>query len=127
VLGTYLEDQMRIVSTIVAVLLSLLYAAFCGGCERTEASGPSPAPAAALQPAPGTEVIVHFRRDALGALRDVPIPVSTHEFNESKVCVRGALRSMDEEWIVLERERGGDAWVPRGAILYLEVFGKPKS
>ena len=72
------------------------------------------------QPPTGENVIVQFRRDALGSAHGLPVSPTTGSRNGSDVCLSGELLSVNEEWIVLGNGRK-EHWIPRDVVLLIEV------
>ncbi|MBW3625455.1 MAG: hypothetical protein KY468_18830, partial [Armatimonadetes bacterium] len=68
----------------------------------------------------GQNVIIQFRRDALGAGASLPVPPTTQEWNGASVYLYGMLRGADAEWLTLERE-GKTYWIPRINVLLIEA------
>lgn len=78
----------------------------CGGPE-----------APALQT--GKACTVQFRRDALGAGANLPVPPMTHSMNGADTSVEGTLKRVTAEWLVIEKN-GKEIWIPKGVILLIE-------
>jgi hypothetical protein len=68
----------------------------------------------------GANCTIQFRRDALGAASGVPVPPLTGSFNGADTCVAGKLKSINNDWLVLDHA-GHDLWVPKAAVLLFEV------
>jgi hypothetical protein len=68
----------------------------------------------------GTKCIVQFRRDALGAAANIPVPPDTDNINGAQVSLTGTLKSMSSDWIVVTQ---GDTeyWITRDAVLMLKI------
>ena len=76
-----------------------------------------------ITPKAGAYCTVQFRRDALGASADLPVPPTTGSINGAEVCVSGKFSKMNEDWVVLTEGNGGEIWIPRSMILLIKVGG----
>lgn len=68
----------------------------------------------------GRGCVVHLRYDALGTAGDSPKPAFTDIMNGASVSIRGTLRKMDNNWVVIEQKLESSTqvhWVPVNAIL----------
>ncbi len=63
---------------------------------------------------------VQIRRDLLGAGGNLPISPTTGSFNGADVCVTGKLLKVNEEWVVLERDKQ-EIWIPRENVLLIQI------
>jgi hypothetical protein len=79
------------------------------GCGGGDSSGP---------PA-GAQCVVQFRRDALGAAANLPVPPRTGSINGAETAIYGKLKHTRGEWIVLDRG-SKDVWVPKSVVLLIE-------
>jgi hypothetical protein len=97
----------------------------CGGLGGQEGKG-------AGQPAaPGAYCTVQFKRDVLGASRELPVSPRTGSINGAKVSVSGKFLRMTESWLVIHSadSRGAidenrETWIPFENILLFEVTKK---
>ena len=65
----------------------------------------------------GQACIVQFRRgDALGAGGELPVTFATDNVNGVDVSVRGTLRAVSREWVVIQ-SRESEFCIPRESIL----------
>ena len=91
------------------------------GCDnKTSDSRSSPE---SMCPKLGASCTVQFRRDALGASANLPVPPTTSSINGANVSVGGKFSKMNEDWVVLKGGNKGEIWIPRSVILLLEVGG----
>jgi hypothetical protein len=84
----------------------------------------------AIAPKPGTLCTVQFRRDALGAASNSPIPPTVTSINGSGVTMQGELISVGPEAILLDQINDHYLvngvpnmkrfWIPTGSILFIE-------
>jgi hypothetical protein len=89
----------------LALLVSVVFTG-CGGPE-----------APALQT--GKDCTVQFRRDALGAAANNPVPPMVNRMNGAETCAMGTLKRASAEWVVIEKH-GKEIWIPRSVILLIE-------
>lgn len=82
---------------------------FFSGCERADVP--------VLQT--GKRCTIQFRRDALGAGANLPIPPTTGSINGAATSIEGTLRRVTAEWVVIERN-GEEISVPKGVILLIQ-------
>lgn len=80
-------------------------------------------------PRKGSDCVVQFRRDALGAAAGNPIPPTSQEHNGAPTCVFGEFSRMDDDWVVLTKtpnqvNPNWEIWIPRSAILLIETLSK---
>lgn len=117
---------MKTDSLIILVIASTLC---CAGCVKSsypqEASGVQKSTATSL-PDQGTHCTVQFRRDDLGASRELPVAPTTSSINGAEVSVSGRFVRGDEEWIVLTNANQ-ELWIPRPVILLMIVDLPQKS
>jgi hypothetical protein len=75
------------------------------------------------QPPVGSDVVVQFRRDALGSATANAVPPTTSSINGAAVCLYGKLIKVNNDWVVLTRSGGGgrEYWIPQETILLIEV------
>jgi hypothetical protein len=79
-----------------------LLVALCGlvllaGCGQSKASPM----AQSARKHVGKWCEVQFRRDALGAAADLPIPPATTNINGASVTISGKLKALDDNWLEL--------------------------
>lgn len=108
---------MKIIARLVITALSLgIFVA--AGCEsktpRTTHNAPKQ----------GSYCTVQFRRDALGAAADNPIPPTTGSINGAGVCITGKFSRMDEDWVILTEGKDVETWIPRGVILLIKTYSE---
>ncbi len=87
-------------------------AALASGC------GSPPAEASPLAGKIGAQCSVQFRRNALGAAANVPVPPTTDAFNGAEVKVVGKLTRVSSDWIVIS-DGTKEYVIPKEAILLL--------
>lgn len=71
----------------------------------------------------GKECTIQFRRDALGAARDLPVPPTTDNINGAETSVHGKLVRSNEEWLVLQvgdGEASRETWIPKQLVLLIK-------
>lgn len=71
----------------------------------------------------GKQCTIQFRRDALGAARDLPVPPTTDSVNGAGTSVHGKLIRSDEEWLVLQIGKGEasrETWIPKQLVLLIQ-------
>jgi len=83
-----------------------------------------------FEPYPGTICTVQFRRDVLGAARDLPIGPTVANTNGAIVTLRGELIAVNREAILLDQvndqyiendvPRMKRFWIPKSSILTIE-------
>lgn len=73
-------------------------------------------------PAPGTVVSLQFRRDALGAAANLPVPPTSDSHNGAPVSIQGKLVTITDDWIGLDRDSRRH-WIPRETVLMLIEAG----
>ncbi len=100
---------MRKPITTLSLLIALCGCGLLSGC------------ASVGTPRAGAVCSVQFRRDALGANRNLPISPMTDRIDGAEVSVTGKFKSMSEDWIVVQ-DNTGDIWIPRGMVLLFKVF-----
>jgi hypothetical protein len=104
----------------LAILIMIFSVLGMAGCESKTSSRSS---TNGICPKAGAYCTVQFRRDALGASRDLPVPPTTGSINGAEVCVSGKFSKMNEDWVVLTESKGGEIWIPRSMILLIKVSG----
>ncbi len=67
----------------------------------------------------GKACTVQFRRDALGAAANTPVPPMVNRMNGAETCAMGTLKRATAEWVVIEKN-GKEIWIPRSVILLIE-------
>ena len=105
----------------LAILVMIFGVLGMTGCESKTPSTRSSTNR--ICPEAGAYCTVQFRRDALGASRDLPVPPTTGSINGAEVCVSGKFSKMNENWVVLTESNGGEIWIPRSMILLIKVGG----
>jgi hypothetical protein len=102
---------MKIPVAIVICIAALSFMALFAGCDSN--STPMRTPPV------GKQCTIQFRRDALGAGADMPVPPMTDNINGADTSISGTLKSSTGEWIVLDRN-GSEVWVPKTAVLLIK-------
>lgn len=103
----------------ILLLLCVISAVSC--LNKTNAAAPS---LAVDQPAQaGAACKVQFRRDALGAAADMPVPPTSDSHNGAALSSSGQFVRLTSDWFVMNRENA-EVWIPVEAILSVE-FAKP--
>jgi len=71
----------------------------------------------------GKNVVVQFRRDALGAAANLPISPDTGGINGASPIIVGPLLEVNAESIVIgnHQKKKSPKWIPREVILFIEV------
>jgi hypothetical protein len=108
----------------LAALLLAGSATLLAGCD-TSSDGGGTLSAKSL-PVPGSYVHVQFRRDFLGLASDKPT-TPMGEGMSMALAASGELKGITDEFVVLQvdNEANRELWVPRSAILLLDVRVKP--
>jgi hypothetical protein len=102
-----------------AILVMVFVVLGTTGCDnKTSGSQSSPE---RICPKLGASCTVQFRRDALGASANLPVPPTTSSINGANVSVGGKFSKMNEDWVVLKGGNKGEIWIPRSVILLIEV------
>ena len=107
----------------LAMLFALVAASTTAlvGCGDDDDDDDRPGSSAGVQPQLGSNVVVQFRRDYLGAAdSDGPVSATAGNVNGTEVAVAGKLVRVSDEWVVIESQ-GRELWVPKSAVLYLDV------
>ena len=99
------------------VLISSVF--YTIGCEKETPDSQSRSNK--FSPQQGRYCAVQFRRDALGASADLPVPPTTSSINGADVSVSGKFSKMNEDWVVLTDSRDAEIWIPRSVILLIKV------
>ncbi len=94
--------------SIAVVLMVALGLVGCGHREGT------------AQPPKAKSATVQFRRDILGASRELPVPPTTDVQNGASVSVSGKLLKVNREWVVLEQDKKV-LWIPRDNVLLIRI------
>lgn len=68
----------------------------------------------------GKNVSIQFRRDALGAAADLPVPPTTGSINGAQTTVAGKLLKVHASSILIGEEQH-PKWIPREVILFVEM------
>ncbi len=68
----------------------------------------------------GKQATIHVRRDFLAGEPLLPIAPTDDRVRGAEISVRGVLRGVSDDWIVLERDRNV-AYVPRKSVLVMEI------
>jgi hypothetical protein len=82
------------------------------GCDTSMVSGSSGPPV-------GKKCTIQFRRDALGTAASLPVPPMTGNVNGADTSISGTVKSVTEEWVVLDGANG-EIWIPRTVILLIQ-------
>jgi hypothetical protein len=90
----------------------LVVSLFVTGCNDAQAASNS------AQPPMGRSCTVQFRRDALGAAANLPMPPTTDNINGSVISISGTLSMATEEWVVLQT--GKEIWIPKSVVLLIK-------
>ena len=71
----------------------------------------------------GKNVIIQFRRDALGAAASSPISPNTGSINGASTFLSGSLQKVDATGIVIGNHQRptSSRWIPREVILFVEL------
>jgi hypothetical protein len=101
------------VARLIFCFLSIL-----AGCSQAVRPDPS------LGDHIGQSCTVQFRRDALGAGADIPVPPTTDAINGASVNITGTLRKAGSDWVVVEF--GNEQYfIATHAILLLKFNNQP--
>lgn len=107
---------------VLAVIIMGALAMGLTGCNFEVASGRNNPAGKTLSIQKGKQCTIQFRRDALGAARDLPVSPTTGSINGAEVSVSGKFVAMDQEWVVINQGSGREIWVPRNMVLAIMVF-----
>ena len=70
----------------------------------------------------GQQVVVHLRRDALGAGGSGPVAgLNVDGPNRSAFSVSGTYRGQDGDWVMIQQPDGRTTYIPMNAILAVET------
>ncbi len=105
----------------IAILVIILGVLGMAGCESKTPSAQSSTNR--IYPKAGAYCTVQFRRDALGASANLPIPPTTGNINGAAVCVTGKFSKMNEDWVILTEGDSREIWIPRSVILLIKFSG----
>ncbi|MHC4293161.1 MAG: hypothetical protein ACYSTX_02615 [Planctomycetota bacterium] len=89
------------------------------GCENKKPDTPSATSQISLEK--GAICTVQFRRDALGAGSELPVPPMMGVINGAEVNFSGIFSHMNEDWVVLIDSNKSEIWIPRNVILLIKV------
>jgi len=107
---------MRTLSAIT--MMSILA---IGGCSRSQHAVEKPP----FMDKIGQPCIVQFRRgDALGAGGDLPVSFDSDNVNGADLSVKGTLRAMSGDWIVVQSGES-EYCIPRESVLLVR-FASPQ-
>ncbi len=113
------RNAMKLLPAASILLIGL--AAIVAMTRGDHAALAQTAPAAEDAPsAIGKQATIHVRRDFLAGEPLLPIAPTDDRVRGAEISVRGVLRSIDDNWVVLERERNF-AYVPRKSVLVMEI------
>ena len=105
-------------------ILAIAVGIFSSGCAKVE----GPTVHASEQktetsnlPKQGAFCKIQFRRDILGASRELPVSPMTGSINGAEVSVSGRFQRADSEWMILTTTDEQELWIPRSGILLMEV------
>jgi hypothetical protein len=101
----------------ISLLLAANLALLATGCSQSHQSGMD---TTELSQSLGDNVIVQFRRDALGAAAALPISPKTGEINGASTTIGGKLLQVHASSLVIE-EGQRPKWIPREVILFVEA------
>ena len=102
------------------------------GCGQTKQANPTPNAEITVHDAQslvGRFCVVYIRYDALETGSDSPKPAFTDVFNGSEVSIRGTLKEMNNEWVIILQDRETNQrvlWIPKSSVLSV-AFDLPKS
>jgi len=102
----------------VGMVLAVAGMLLTAGCEQRAEAAPTGGRLAQMH---NKTCTVQFRRDALGAARDLPVSPMTGGINGATVAVVGKLRSFDEEWLAVDTEKDGVVFIPKEVVLLVQV------
>ena len=103
---------MKCLLPVIAV-----WATYVAGCSQPV---PDKKDSVVLSKWIGQNILIQFRRDALGAGRELPISPDTDEINGASTSIVGKLIAVSETSVVIQR-KDDPHWVPRETILFIRV------
>jgi hypothetical protein len=101
---------MKILAIVSGMVIGLAAVIVTTGCEQRAEAAPS---GGRLNQMHSRVCTIQFRRDALGAARDLPVSPMTGGINGATVAISGKLRSLDEAWLAVETEKDGLIFIPK--------------
>jgi len=109
------------ITPLKGIAIAALLALGLGACTKQHANAPSPF----LRDHVGEHCVVQFRRDALGAAANLPVPPQTGTINGADVASGGKLVSVEGDAIVIAEPVQGtettkQVWIPNHSILSVE-------
>ena len=66
----------------------------------------------------GKECTIQFRRDALGAATEIPVPVNSDQHNGAQLSISGRLKIYNQDGAMLEHD-SMQSWIPAESILLI--------
>jgi hypothetical protein len=105
------------------LLLALTSVAALVAVSLLLSSKPATAALGSSNPPLGLDCTIQFRRDALGTAASLPVPPLSGAINGADTSLVGKLKSVNGEWVVVERA-GGEIWIPKSVVLLVEFHGK---
>lgn len=66
----------------------------------------------------GKECTIQFRRDALGAATEIPVPVNSDQHNGAQLSLSGRLKTYNQDGAMLEHDNM-QSWIPAESILLI--------
>ena len=102
------------------------------GCGQAKLAKPTPNAEVTVHDARalvGRFCVVYIRYDALGTGSDSPKPAFTDVINGAEVSIRGTLKEMNNEWVIILQDRETSQrvlWIPKNSVLSV-AFDLPKS
>jgi hypothetical protein len=109
---------MKTFVLVMGVILMVVGIMLTTGCEQRAEAAPTGGRLAQMHTRICT---VQFRRDALGASRDLPVSPMTGGINGATVAVVGKLRSFDDAWLAVDTEKDGVVFIPKEVVLLVQV------
>ena len=107
-------------SKSIVLVTGILAAALLSGCNS---DAPDDMASSEMAKWIGKNVIIQFRRDALGAAADLPVSPTTGSINGAKTSIVGLLQTVDATGVTLgnHQRKGSPRWIPREVILFVEL------
>ena len=102
------RSSLTLVISVAALAVTLLAA-----CEEEHS----------IAPPLGVNCTIQFRRDALGAATQTPVPPTTVSYNGAQTSMGGKIKLANKEWLVIESGLN-EVWIPRAAILLIQFDSK---
>jgi hypothetical protein len=64
---------------------------------------------------------VQLQRNALGAGSSTPISATLQQINGAVLSLRGKLKQMNSDWVVLTLDDKSECWIAKSAVLTITI------